>query len=245
MLSKRRHPYPKRSGKRKKSIAQERQLYQFPGGHAHIYVVWNPYRILILLDSGSNILLINKTLVHDLNIHYASRTDSDAIPIQGFIGETISTGGSHYTHSLYQEIGQNHHRFLVSCEIAPPGTLYQQHCGLEIMEFHWRLLQIAFITAGQRQIHWVRLGFLNNPNAVAIGRIEDVDDEMVTILDQLPEVYHHYLHLFRPSTAEKLSPHLTFDYAIDIKSNKQPPYVLFTFCRKTNSKPYGAILMTC
>ena len=47
---------------------------------------------------------------------------------------------------------------------------------------------------------------LNNPNAVAIGRLELVDDEKITILDRLPEVYHDYLDLLRPSTAEKLAP---------------------------------------
>ena len=39
---------------------------------------------------------------------------------------------------------------------------------------------------------------LNDPNAVTIGRIEQVDDEKITILDRLPEVYHEYLDLFDP-----------------------------------------------
>ena len=66
---------------------------------------------------------------------------------------------------------------------------------------------------------------LNDPNAVTIGRIEQVDDQKITILDKLPEVYHDYLDLFRPSTAEKLAPRRTFDHAIDIKHNQQPPWV--------------------
>ena len=57
--------------------------------------------------------------MQDLNIPYESRTD--AIPIQGFTDETISTSRSHYTHPLYLEIGQNHHLSLVSGEIAPAG----------------------------------------------------------------------------------------------------------------------------
>ena len=105
MRSKRKQPYEKPSGKRKKSIAQEPQRYQCPEGHAHIYasVLGNRYRIPVLLDSGSNIFLINQTLVHNLNIPYESRTDT--IPIQGFTGETITAGGSRYTHPLYLEIG--------------------------------------------------------------------------------------------------------------------------------------------
>ena len=64
---------------------------------------------------------------------------------------------------------------------------------------------------------------LNDPNTVAIGRIEQIDDEKVTILDRLLEDYHDYLDLFRPSTAEKLAPRQTFDHAIDIKHDQQPP----------------------
>src|ERR1700759_4876288 len=59
---------------------------------------------------------------------------------------------------------------------------------------------------------------------MAIGRIEQVDDEKVTILDRLPEEYHHYLDIFRPSTAEQLPPRRTFDPAIDIKPDQQPPW---------------------
>ena len=119
MRYKRKQPYHKPSGKRKKTIVQQPQPYQCPEGHAHIYVFGNCYRIPVLLDSRSNIFLINKTLVQDLNIPYKARTNP--IPIQGFTGETISAGGSHYTHPLYLEIGQNHHLSLVSCEIAPSG----------------------------------------------------------------------------------------------------------------------------
>ena len=34
---------------------------------------------------------------------------------------------------------------------------------------------------------------LNDPNAVTIGRIEQVDNEKRTILEKLPEVYYDYL----------------------------------------------------
>ena len=119
MCSKRRQPSPKPSGKRKRFVAQEPQCYQYPEGHTNIYGLGHRYRIPVLLDSGSNIFLINKTLVHDLNISCESRTD--AIPIPGFTSEMISTGGSHYTHPLYLEIGQNDHLSPVSCEIAPAG----------------------------------------------------------------------------------------------------------------------------
>ena len=65
---------------------------------------------------------------------------------------------------------------------------------------------------------------LNDPNAITIGRIEQVDDEKITILEKLPEVVHDYLDLIPPSTAEKLAPRRNFDHAIDIKHDQQPPW---------------------
>ena len=88
-------------------------------GHAHIYIFGKGYRIPVLLDSGSNIFLINQQLIHDLNIPYVTRTDS--VQIHGFTAEAISSGGSYYTHTLYLARGTNHHLSLVSCEIALAG----------------------------------------------------------------------------------------------------------------------------
>jgi len=65
---------------------------------------------------------------------------------------------------------------------------------------------------------------LNDPNEVVIGRIERIDEEKVTIIDRLPDQYHDYLDLFRPSTAENPAPRHTFDYAIDFKPDTQPPW---------------------
>ena len=214
MRSKRKQPYHKPSGKRKKTIAQEPQRYQCPEGHAHIYVLGNRYRIPVLLDSGSNIFLINETLVHDLNIPYELRTDT--IPIQGFTGETIAAGGSHYTHPLYLEIGQNHHLSLVPCEIAPVGKYgmiipfgwwHQEHPISNFADSKsWNFIDDKcgphLLPEDEGiSIEWDE-DVLNDPNVVAIGRLELVDDEKITILDRLPEVYHEYLDPFKPSTAE-------------------------------------------
>jgi len=65
---------------------------------------------------------------------------------------------------------------------------------------------------------------LNDPSLVVIGRIEKVDDKTITIIDKLPDQYHDYLDLFHPSTAERLAPHCTFDHAIDLKPDTQPPW---------------------
>ena len=214
MRSKRKQPYHKPSGKQNKAIAQLPQRYQCPEGHAHIYVLGNRYRIAVLLDSGSNIFLINETLVHDLNIPYESRTDT--IPIQGFTGETLAAGGSQYTHPLYLEIGQNHHLSLVSCEIPPAGKYgmiipfgwwHQEHPISNITDSKsWNFTDDkcrAHLLPEDEgiSIEWDE-DVLNDPNAVTIGRIEQVDDEKITILDRLPEVYHDYLDLFDPQPQE-------------------------------------------
>jgi len=54
-------------------IINEPQCYDCPEGHAHIYIFGKRYRIPVLLDSGSNIFLINEQLVKDLHIPYHSR----------------------------------------------------------------------------------------------------------------------------------------------------------------------------
>ena len=65
---------------------------------------------------------------------------------------------------------------------------------------------------------------LNDPNAVSIQSIEQVDNQKITILDRMPEVYHDYLDLFRPSTAERLASHRIFHHGIDIEPDQQPPW---------------------
>jgi len=74
--------------------------------------------------------------------------------------------------------------------------------------------------APPRNDHYV----LNDLNAVVIGRIEQIDEEKVATIDRLPDQYHDYLDLFKPSTAEKLAPHRTHGHAIDLKPDTQPPW---------------------
>ena len=96
---------PKRTDRRADPNIREPDRYNCPEGHAHIYILGKRYRIPVLLDSGSNIFLINEQLVEDLHIPYHSRTD--AIQIQGFTGETIASGGTNFTKPLFLEIGNN------------------------------------------------------------------------------------------------------------------------------------------
>ena len=222
--------------KRTDIIINEPQRYDCPEGYAHIYILGKRYRIPVLLDSGSNIFLINEQLVKDLHIPYHSR--ADAVRIQGFTGEAISSGGSHFTKPLYLEIGTNNHLSLVSCEIAAAGKYgmiihfgwwHQEHpikniadpdaCCFDDTDWQPHLLpeDEGILVEWDEDV-------LNDPNAVVIGRIESIDEERVTIIDRLPDQYHDYLDRFRPSTAEKLAPRRTFDHSIDLKSDTQPPW---------------------
>jgi len=96
--------------KRTDIIINEPQRYDCPEGHAHIYILGKRYRIPVLLDSGSNIFLINEQLVNDLHIPYHSR--ADAVQIQGFTGEAISSSGLHFRKPFYLEIGTKKHYHL-------------------------------------------------------------------------------------------------------------------------------------
>ena len=221
--------------KRTDILVPEPQWYECPEGHAYIYILGKHYRIPILLDLGSNIFLINEQLVKDLHIPYHSRTD--AVQIQGFTGETISSAGSHFTKPLYLEIWTNKHLLLISCEFAPEGKYglivpfgwwHQEHPITNIVDpnswsFNDTECQAHLLPeAGGISVESDE-DVLNDPNVVVIGRIERVDDKKITIIDKLPEQYHDYLDLFRPSTAEKLAPRRNFDHAIDLKPDTQPP----------------------
>ena len=65
---------------------------------------------------------------------------------------------------------------------------------------------------------------LNDPSAVVIGRIEKVDNAKITMIDKLPYECHDFLDLVRPSTAEKLASHCTFNNTIHLKPDTQPPW---------------------
>jgi len=73
---------PERTDRRADPLIPEPERYNCPEGHAHIYILGKRYPIPVLLDSESNIFLINEKLVEDLHIPYHSRTD--AVQIQGF-----------------------------------------------------------------------------------------------------------------------------------------------------------------
>jgi len=252
--------------KRTDIIINEPQRYDCPERHAHIYILGKRYRIPVLLDSGSNIFLINEQLVKDLDIPYHSR--ADAVQIQGFTGEAISSGGSHFTkplyleigtNTLYLEIGTNKHLSLVSCETAPAGKYgmiipfgwwHQEHPIKNIANpdawcFDDTDCQPHLLPEDEGiSVEWDEDG-LNDPNAVVIGRIERIDEEKVTIIDRLPDQYHDYLDLFRPSTAEKLTPAVPLITPSISNQIPNPLGARFISYHRNSSKPFGNTWTIC
>ena len=104
---------------KRRITAPEPKHYDCPEGDAYIYVKGRRIRIRVLLDSGSNVFLINETLVQELGIPYEER--EKALPISGFDGKPSLSGGKLFTHPLLFEIGKDHHKTYVSCEVAKSG----------------------------------------------------------------------------------------------------------------------------
>jgi len=75
--------------------------------------------ISVLLDSGSNIFLMNQKTARRLEIPSEAR--DSPLKITTFDSETTPTGGIFYTHPIRLEIGANGHQSMISCEIANPG----------------------------------------------------------------------------------------------------------------------------
>jgi len=89
--------------------------YACPEGKAFIEINGRKYAINVLLDTGSNIFLLNQHTARRLEIPTEARDSPLKIRTDG---ETAPRGGIIYTHPILQEIGANGHRTMISCEIA-------------------------------------------------------------------------------------------------------------------------------
>ena len=105
-------------GKRLKPTKPKPKHYDCPEGYAYVETIKGRTRVRVLLDSGSNIFLINQNLVKNLHIPYETR--QTALPILTSEGTNASYGGKHYTHPILLEIRWNGHRSHISCEITSP-----------------------------------------------------------------------------------------------------------------------------
>jgi len=98
---------------------KEPKHYACPEGKAFIELNGRKHAISVLLDSGSNIFLINQDTARRLEIPTEAR--DSRLKITTFDGETAPTGGIFYTHPILLEIGAKSHRSMISCEIANAG----------------------------------------------------------------------------------------------------------------------------
>ena len=105
--------------KRQRNEAPKPKQYEYTAGNAILETGGKRIKIRVLLDSGSNIFLLNTKLVREANIPYATRLV--AVEMKGFDSMITSTGGKHFTHPIVLEIGLNGHRLEISCKVADAG----------------------------------------------------------------------------------------------------------------------------
>ena len=103
-------------------------------------------------------------------------------------------------------------------------TPYWQHCRPEIMEFHRRELQNTFITRRRRHIHWMGQGHAKRPRCCGYWKDRTSQRWENYHSRQTARSLSWLSRPFRLSTAEELAPRRTFDHAVDIKPDQQPPW---------------------
>jgi len=109
-----RHEAPKRT-----KTKPNPQHYECPEGNAILVISDKRHKIRILLDSPSNIFLLNQNTARTLKVPYEIR--ENPLKITAFNGEVSSTGAKYYSHPIQLEIGTNGQMTMVSCEIADAG----------------------------------------------------------------------------------------------------------------------------
>ena len=95
-------------------------------GPASIEAAGKRIRKRVLLDSESNIFVINKELVEYFNTPYETR--QKGLNILAFDGEVNTSGGNHFTHPILLEIGKN--------ETAPTSLVRLRQQGNRTLSFH-------------------------------------------------------------------------------------------------------------
>jgi len=189
----------------------------------------------VLLDSGSNIFLLNEKLVNQFEIPYEVRRK--VIDIVACDGVVASSGGKKYSHPITLEIG-NGHRSTVSAEIAaagqydlviPFGWWYKEHPlsnleNPEKWEFKHDDCHAHVEDEAVADLYEYNETVAYDPQSQYIGRIGYEKGEKEITLDSLPREYLRYKKLFLPETAEKIPPRRTFDDAIELKEGAEAPW---------------------
>jgi len=95
------------------------QHYKCPEGNAFLIISNKRHQINVLLDSSSNLFLLNQSTAPTLKVHYEIR--ENPLKITAFNGEVSSTRGKYYSYPIQLVIGTNGHTTIVSCEIGDAG----------------------------------------------------------------------------------------------------------------------------
>ena len=110
-------------------LLQNPQHYECPEGNAILVISDKRHKIRVLLDSGSNIFLLNQKTARTGKVSYEIR--ENPLKITAFNRKVSSPGGKYYSHPIQLEIGTNGHTTMVSCEIADVVKYYM------IKPFEW------------------------------------------------------------------------------------------------------------
>jgi len=122
---------------------KKQKHYACPEEKAFIEIKGLKHAINLLLDSGSNIFLVNQ----DTALWWQIPTEAkdSRLKITTFDGQTTPTGGVFYTDPILLKIGANVHRTMISCEIAnagrydliiPFGWWHHEHSVKNIADTH-------------------------------------------------------------------------------------------------------------
>ena len=227
-----RGPAPKRTPKTPKPSPRH---YECPEEDAFIYIADKRHKIRVLLDSGSNIFLLNQQTARKI-IKVPYETRKIPLKITAFNGETSATGGKYYTHPNKLEIGKNGHTTMVSCEIAnagkydmiiPFGWWHEEHPIKNIAESgKWTFEDQKCLSHIEDEgiadmFEWDK-NVAFEEEATYIGRIGSTRKNAIQ-LEGLPKPYWQYKELFEDEKVEMLAPRRTFDHAIDLKEGATPP----------------------
>jgi len=209
--------------------------YACPEGKAFIEIKGRKHTINILLDSGSNMFLINQETAQRLEILTEAR--DSPVKITTFDGETAPTGGNYYTDTISLEIGAEGDRSMISCEIAnagrydliiPFGWCHDEHPLKNIADPRKLACEEAKCNAHIEDeavadmFQWDEtVAYDEEPQYV--GRIEQ-EEEGGVHWETLPKPYCQYKELFEEKKAKVLAPRRTSDHAITRKEGAEHPW---------------------
>src|SRR5437879_12597913 len=61
-------------------------------------------------------------------------------------------------------------------------------------------------------------------DARMIGRVQRIDEPIVTLLEEVPKPYHQYIKLFQDEIATQMPPRRMWDHENKIKEGEEPPW---------------------